>query len=175
MIFPYTPSKFALWRLKNLSLLPCSDGCVCVGVQPAMLRYVYGKMTVTGLLLLLLTTPVQFGIGWEFIRSAYKGTLLPTSTVSPNGEMLGWLGLRHGSANMALLVSLGTLAAFMVSLTEGYRSIYLMHHLLADVCQYATIEIIIQLTQTTHEKVAMGHMDFGSVGGARLTLDRIVY
>ncbi|KAF9391332.1 hypothetical protein CPB97_006828 [Podila verticillata] len=44
----------------------------------------------------LLTIPVQFGVGWRFMVSAYKS-------------------VRHGVATMDVLVSLGTLAAFLFS------------------------------------------------------------
>ncbi|WP_434753126.1 heavy metal translocating P-type ATPase [Paenibacillus amylolyticus] len=54
---------------------------------------------------LLLATPVQFVIGWQFYVGAYKA-------------------LRNGSANMDVLVALGTSAAFFYSLyltvTSGY-------------------------------------------------------
>jgi Cu+-exporting ATPase len=48
------------------------------------------------LLLLALTTPVQFVAGWQFLRNATKA-------------------LRHGFANMDVLVAMGTLAAFAYS------------------------------------------------------------
>ncbi len=46
---------------------------------------------------LALATPVQFGAGWQFYRDAYSA-------------------IRHGSANMSVLVALGTSAAFLLSL-----------------------------------------------------------
>ncbi len=48
-------------------------------------------------LLLLLSTPVQFGVGWDFYRGAYRA-------------------LRLGTANMDVLVALGTSAAYFYSL-----------------------------------------------------------
>lgn len=48
-------------------------------------------------LLCLLTLPVQFGCGWVFYSSAYRA-------------------LRHGAADMNVLVALGTTAAFATSL-----------------------------------------------------------
>jgi Cu+-exporting ATPase len=60
---------------------------------------VIGQLTWHGLLLWILVTPVQFGIGATFYRSA-------------------WAGLKHGSANMALLVALGTSAAYVYSLID---------------------------------------------------------
>jgi Cu+-exporting ATPase len=50
-----------------------------------------------GWLQFALATPVQFGIGWRF----FKG---------------GWESVRSGSANMDVLVSLGTLSAYFYSL-----------------------------------------------------------
>ena len=48
------------------------------------------------LLLLLLTTPVQFVAGWQFLRNSVNA-------------------LRHGFANMDVLVAMGTLAAYFYS------------------------------------------------------------
>ncbi|MCX7690461.1 copper-translocating P-type ATPase [Thermoflexus sp.] len=48
-------------------------------------------------MLLLLSTPVQFGVGWDFYRGAYRA-------------------LRLGTANMDVLVALGTSAAYFYSL-----------------------------------------------------------
>ncbi|QHS23208.1 copper-translocating P-type ATPase [Virgibacillus sp. MSP4-1] len=51
-----------------------------------------------------LATPVQFIIGWQFYVGAYKN-------------------LRNGSANMDVLVALGTSAAYFYSLYEGLKTI----------------------------------------------------
>jgi Cu+-exporting ATPase len=64
--------------------------------RPFLLHYIYGKLTVTGLLMTILATPVQFWVGRVFIIAAFKG-------------------LRHGSFNMSVLVTLGSLAAYTVS------------------------------------------------------------
>ncbi len=48
------------------------------------------------LLLLVLTTPVQFVAGWQFLRNSY-------------------VALSHGFANMDVLVAMGTLAAYVYS------------------------------------------------------------
>ena len=58
---------------------------------------------------LVLATPVQFIIGWQFYSGAYKA-------------------LRNGSANMDVLVALGTSAAYFYSLYEAIRSIGHGHH-----------------------------------------------
>lgn len=47
--------------------------------------------------LFALTTPVQFGVGWQFYRGAYKA-------------------LRNGSANMDVLIAMGSSAAYFYSL-----------------------------------------------------------
>ena len=56
--------------------------------------------------LLALTAPVQFGAGWPFLAGAARV-------------------LRHGSANMDVLVAMGTLAAFGYSL---YQTLAAGHH-----------------------------------------------
>ncbi|MBU8908732.1 heavy metal translocating P-type ATPase [Desertibacillus haloalkaliphilus] len=53
---------------------------------------------------LVLATPVQFIIGWQFYVGAYKS-------------------LRNSGANMDVLVALGTSAAYFYSLYEGMRTI----------------------------------------------------
>ena len=52
-------------------------------------------------LLLVLTTPVWAIVGWEFHRGAIKS-------------------LRHGSANMDTLVSLGSTAAYLLSVVATF-------------------------------------------------------
>lgn len=51
-----------------------------------------------------LATPVQFYIGWQFYQGAYKS-------------------LKSGSANMDVLVALGTSAAYFYSVYEGYLTL----------------------------------------------------
>lgn len=58
---------------------------------------------------LLLATPVQFFIGWQFYVGAYKS-------------------LKNKSANMDVLVALGTSAAYFYSLIEGIRTIGNHHY-----------------------------------------------
>eukprot|EP00124_Ichthyophonus_hoferi_P004977 Ihof_evm1s629 gene=Ihof_evmTU1s629 len=57
----------------------------------------YRSFTLELLLLFLLTTPVQFGVGWKFHTGAYHA-------------------LKRGTANMDVLVVLGTLSAYIYSL-----------------------------------------------------------
>jgi Cu+-exporting ATPase len=47
----------------------------------------------------VLTTPVQYWIGWRFHRGA-------------------WKALRRGGANMDVLVSMGTNASYLYSVSE---------------------------------------------------------
>ncbi len=57
---------------------------------------------------LALATPVQFGAGWQFYRDSVSA-------------------LRHGGANMSVLVALGTSAAFLLSLyntVTGVAAVY---------------------------------------------------
>ncbi len=53
----------------------------------------------------ILATPVQFVIGWQFYRGAYKN-------------------LKNGSANMDVLVAMGTSAAYFFSLAQVMRGQY---------------------------------------------------
>lgn len=55
------------------------------------------SLPATWLVQLVLTLPVQFGVGAVFYRAA-------------------WAGLRHRSGNMSLLIAMGTSAAFVYSL-----------------------------------------------------------
>ncbi|KAL6062215.1 ATPase Cu transporting protein 7B [Balamuthia mandrillaris] len=57
----------------------------------------YHEITLHAALLCILTTPVQFGVGKKFY-------------------VAGWKALRHGAANMDVLVSLGTSCAYFYSL-----------------------------------------------------------
>ena len=54
----------------------------------------------------LLTTPVVFWCGWEFHRGA-------------------WIALRNRSADMNLLISLGTLTAYLFSLPSLFRTVHM--------------------------------------------------
>ncbi|MBU0606701.1 MAG: heavy metal translocating P-type ATPase, partial [Armatimonadetes bacterium] len=52
-------------------------------------------------LLLLLATPVQIVLGWQFYRNS-------------------WRSLVHGSANMDVLIALGSSAAYLLSVYDGF-------------------------------------------------------
>ena len=72
-------------------VLPWTDA------KPTLTKRVKGNLSLMGLLLWIFVTPVQFGPGLIFFKSAYKG-------------------LRAGYANMSLLVTIGTLAAYTYAL-----------------------------------------------------------
>jgi len=58
--------------------------------------YIAGDMQLHGWIVMALTTPVQFGLGWRFYQGAYTS-------------------LRHLNPNMDVLVALGTSVAFVYS------------------------------------------------------------
>ncbi|KAI8384361.1 uncharacterized protein BYT42DRAFT_643186 [Radiomyces spectabilis] len=72
------------WSITSLTLLP--------------------GLYLTDLLQLILTIPVQFGIGGRFLTSAYRS-------------------IRHGAPTMDVLVSISTLAAFIFSVFSMVRSV----------------------------------------------------
>ncbi|MEK8126490.1 heavy metal translocating P-type ATPase [Paenibacillus filicis] len=74
---------------------------------------------------LALATPVQFIIGWQFYIGAYKA-------------------LRNGSANMDVLVALGTSAAYFYSLYLTLQSVSAGGHLMVDM-YYETSSVLITL------------------------------
>ena len=86
---------------------------------PIVVLSMFSPVPAQGWVLLTLTLPVQFGVALPLYRAA-------------------WGALRHGSANMEVLVLLGTLAAFFysVALTLGGQT----HHL-----YYETSAVIITL------------------------------
>ncbi|XP_024530572.1 probable copper-transporting ATPase HMA5 isoform X2 [Selaginella moellendorffii] len=82
-------------------------GMVFMYTPGTMKRYVGWKvinmLTVGQILRWSLSTPVQFVIGWRFYVGAYNA-------------------LRHGSANMDVLIALGTNAAYFYSVYSALRS-----------------------------------------------------
>ncbi|EFJ05650.1 hypothetical protein SELMODRAFT_431418 [Selaginella moellendorffii] len=81
-------------------------GMVFMYTPGTMKRYVGWKVInmLTGQILRwILSTPVQFVIGWRFYVGAYNA-------------------LRHGSANMDVLIALGTNAAYFYSVYSALRS-----------------------------------------------------
>ncbi len=73
------------------------------------------------LLLLVLTTPVWAVVGWEFHRGAIKT-------------------LRHGSANMDTLISVGSTAAYVMSIVATF-----FPHIVGSITFYDTTALIITL------------------------------
>ncbi|MBG9796488.1 heavy metal translocating P-type ATPase [Brevibacillus laterosporus] len=85
----------------------------------------------------LLATPVQFIIGWQFYQGAYKA-------------------LRNGSANMDVLVALGTSAAYFYSLYETIRSMETMHHEVHLYYETSAVLITLILLGKLFEALAKG-------------------
>jgi Cu+-exporting ATPase len=73
--------------------------------------------------LLVLTTPIQFGVALPFYKAA-------------------WASLRNGSANMEVLILLGTLSAYFYSLTLTIGTLFGHHH---PHVYYETSAVIITL------------------------------
>jgi|TARA_R110000787_G_C13427818_1_gene445371 Cu+-exporting ATPase len=82
---------------RSLLLLGASIVLTAPLVAQMIWMYLGVAYRLPGLVELALATPVQFLIGWRFYRGAYSA-------------------LRHGSANMDVLVALGTSAAYFLSL-----------------------------------------------------------
>lgn len=79
------------------------------------------RFTGENILLLVLTTPVWAIVGWEFHRGALKT-------------------LRHGSANMDTLVSLGSTASYLLSVIATF-----FPHLVGGITFYDTTALIVTL------------------------------
>lgn len=73
------------------------------GIKHGLETKVVKMLTVGEILRWLLSTPVQFIIGWRFYSGSYKA-------------------LRHGSANMDVLIALGTNAAYFYSVYTVLRA-----------------------------------------------------
>ena len=106
MVLPMTPLQAAL----SVSVLPGLD--------------------VSVLLLWILTTPVQFGFGLRFYRSAYAELSHgATNLLGLHADcmliasLIRYAALSHGATNMDVLVALGSSAAYFYSLTFTVLSI----------------------------------------------------
>ncbi|BBI34199.1 heavy metal translocating P-type ATPase [Cohnella abietis] len=86
---------------------------------------------------LTLATPVQFIIGWQFYVGAYKA-------------------LRNGSANMDVLVALGTSAAYFYSLYLTIQSIGSHHHQVDMYYETSSVLITLILMGKLFESLAKG-------------------
>lgn len=69
------------------------------GTKKALMSNVYGDLTAQWLVLFILTTPVQFYVGARFYRGAYSA-------------------LKHCSANMDVLITVGTSTAYFYSVAS---------------------------------------------------------
>lgn len=72
--------------------------------ESALMTPIYNSFTINSLLMWVLCTPVQLGVGQIFYRSA-------------------WKGLKARSANMSLLVAVGTTAAYVYALIDVIDSL----------------------------------------------------
>ncbi|GLV53723.1 heavy metal translocating P-type ATPase [Dictyobacter sp. S3.2.2.5] len=106
-----------LVRKRNLLLL----GIVLTIPVAILNMFFMNRFTGENVLLFLLTTPVWALVGWEFHRGALKT-------------------LRHGSANMDTLISLGSTAAYLISIVAT-----IFPHLVGAMTFYDTAALIITL------------------------------
>lgn len=95
-------------QLQSMKVKLIISAILSIPLLLTMLDHLFG-LTVPALLMnpwfqFLLTTPIQFVIGWQFYVGAYKN-------------------LRTKSANMDVLVALGTSAAYFYSLYEAMKTI----------------------------------------------------
>ncbi len=109
---PIEVSKRMWWRKLKITLVFAVPVLFLAMVAPAipvlsdvLMTPIVGNFTVMALLLWSLCTPVQFGIGAHFFRVAYTG-------------------LKHGHANMSLLITLGTLSAYLYSAIASIMAMF---------------------------------------------------
>jgi len=104
-------------RKRNLLLL----GMVLTLPVVILSMFFLNRFPGENVLLLVLTTPVWAVVGWEFHRGAIKT-------------------LRHGSANMDTLISVGSTAAFVMSVVATF-----FPHIVGAVTFYDTTALIVTL------------------------------
>ncbi|KAF3448550.1 hypothetical protein FNV43_RR09263 [Rhamnella rubrinervis] len=117
-------------------------------------------LTVGEILRWVLSTPVQFIIGWRFYSGSYKA-------------------LRHGSANMDVLISLGTNAAYFYSVYSVLRAATSSHFKGTDFFETSSMLISFILLGKYLEVLAKGKtsdaiaklMDLAPETATLLTLD----
>ncbi|MGM9988530.1 MAG: heavy metal translocating P-type ATPase [Bacillaceae bacterium] len=85
----------------------------------------------------LFATPVQFIIGWQFYDGAYRA-------------------LRNKSANMDVLVALGTSAAYFFSLYEGFKTIGNHHYVPHLYFETSAVLVTLVLVGKYFEHIAKG-------------------
>lgn len=121
---------------------------------------VVNMLTVGEILRWVLSTPVQFIIGWRFHTGAYKA-------------------LRHGSANMDVLIALGTNAAYFYSVYSALRAATSQHFEGTDFFETSSMLISFILLGKYLEVLAKGKtsdaiaklMDLAPETATLLTLD----
>ncbi len=104
-------------RKRNLLLL----GIVFTLPVVILSMFFMNRFAFENYLLLVLTTPVWAIVGWEFHRGALKN-------------------LRHGSANMDTLISVGSTAAYIMSVIATF-----FPHVVGSITFYDTASLIITL------------------------------
>ena len=83
------------WRRRLLVAVPLAVGLVALAMAPGgVMEQSWGRLAV-----LVLATPVQFWVGWPFLREAARRA-------------------RWGTANMDTLIAMGTLAAYGFSVAQ---------------------------------------------------------
>ncbi len=92
---PQHDTRRSLWTLLAGAALAIPTIIIAMGMDIANLTPIGGHQE-TGWLLLIMATPVQFGLGWRFYKGAYTS-------------------LRHLNPNMDVLVALGTSVAYAFS------------------------------------------------------------
>ncbi|XP_074317462.1 putative copper-transporting ATPase HMA5 [Silene latifolia] len=130
------------------------------GIKHAFDTKVVKMLTVGELLRWILSTPVQFVIGWRFYTGSYKA-------------------LRHGSANMDVLIALGTNAAYFYSVYTVLRAATSKHFEGTDFFETSAMLISFVLLGKYLEVLAKGKtsaaiaklMDLAPETATLLTLD----
>ncbi|KAL9231033.1 hypothetical protein vseg_006304 [Gypsophila vaccaria] len=130
------------------------------GIKHALDTKVVKMLTVGELVRWILSTPVQFVIGWRFYNGAYKA-------------------LRHGSANMDVLIALGTNAAYFYSVYTVLRAATSKHFEGTDFFETSAMLICFVLLGKYLEILAKGKtsaaiaklMDLAPETATLLTLD----
>ena len=101
-------------------------------LMAGMLTHFFGyPMLLQPWMEMILATPVQFGAGWQFYRGAY-------------------MSLKNGSANMDVLVALGTSAAYFYSVANIFRGVHEMYF------EASAILITLIILGKTLEAIAKG-------------------
>lgn len=89
--------------------LICWLGPFIPSIDASLMSPIHRSLTLKAFILWMLVTPVQFGFGWRFYRNSYKA-------------------LRHRSANMDVLVALGSSASYFYSLIVCFMCIANEHY-----------------------------------------------